>query len=118
MPWVLQKSDFFDSRFKRFEKKHREEAKAVLDNLDTYFNALEKGSNPINIKAGFIHNEPEGIKAFDQKGGKGKLMQTRLYTHPDSTTMILHVISIGTKVDQKSNIKECQDYIRPLKREA
>lgn len=117
MAWVLQKSNFFDSRFKRFEKKHQEEAKAVLNNVDTYFRTLESGCNPINIKAGFIHDEPEGIKAIDQKGGKGKLMQTRLYVYPDAATMILHVISIGTKVDQKSDIKECQDYIRPLKRE-
>ncbi|MGA3050352.1 MAG: hypothetical protein ABSE00_00305 [Chitinispirillaceae bacterium] len=116
MPWVLQKSDFFDSRFERFKKKHREEATAVLDNLDTYFKALENGSNPININAGFIHHEPEGIKAIDQKGGKGKLMQTRLYIYPDSAAMILYVISIGTKVDQKGDIRECQDYIRPLKR--
>jgi hypothetical protein len=117
MPWILLKSAFFDNRFKRFEKKHLKEAEAVLNNLDTYFKTLESGVNPVNVNAGFIHHEPEGIKAIDQKGGKGQLMQTRLYIYPDAATMILHVISIGTKVDQKSDIKECQDYIRPLKKE-
>jgi len=55
-------------------------------------------------------------KYQEMKGGKGKLMQTRLYIYPDSAAMILYVISIGTKVDQKGDIRECQDYIRPLKR--
>ena len=115
MSWEIQKSDFFKSRFDRFQKKHPEEAKAVLNNLDTYFKVLCDGVNPLNIKAGFIHDEPEGIKGIDQKGGRGKLMQTRLYVFPDTKTNTLHVISIGNKTDQGADIKECRDYIKPLK---
>jgi len=113
--WKIEKSDFFDNRFNRFQKKHRAEALAVLNNLDTYFRALTEGANPLQIKAGFIHNEPEGLKAIDQKGGKGKLMQARLYIFPDTSTETLHVISIGTKQDQSGDISECRTYIRPLK---
>ena len=69
MAWKIEKSGFFESRFKRFQKKHRDEALTVLNNLDSYFKALNEGANPLQIKAGFIHNEPEGIKAIDQKGG-------------------------------------------------
>ena len=115
MAWKLQKSDFFDSRFKRFQKRHPNEATAMLNNLDTYFSTLNDGVHPLNIKAGFIHHEPEGIKAIDQKGGKGKLMQTRLYVYPYTETEALHVILIGTKKDQNKDIKECRDYIKPLK---
>ena len=92
--WVIQRSQFFEARFKRFQKKHPEEAKAVLNNLDTYFKALCVGANPVNIQAGFIHHEPEGIKALDQKGGKGNLMQSRLYIFPEMNKKIMHVISI------------------------
>lgn len=116
MSWSIQKSKFFDSRFKRFQKKHSEEALAVLNNLDSYFKTLCDGVNPLNIKAGFIHHEPIGIKALDQKGGKGNLMQSRLYVYPDVSTQILHVISIGTKVDQRGDINECKTYIDPLKK--
>jgi hypothetical protein len=84
--WVIQKSPYFEARFKRFQKKHSEEAKAVLNNLDTYFNTLNMGVNPINIKGGFIHDEPDGIKGLDQKGGKGKMMQSRLYVFPETET--------------------------------
>lgn len=113
--WVIQKSLFFKARFKRFQKKHPEEARAVLNNLETYLTTLNIGVNPINIKAGFIHDEPDGIKALDQKGGKGKMMQSRLYIFPETELKILHVISIGTKSDQGGDISECRSYIRPLK---
>ena len=113
--WVIQKSPFFEARFKRFQKKHPEEAKAVLNNLDSYFKALCVGANPVNINEGFIHHEPEGIKALDQKRWKGNLMQSRLYVFPEKDKKILHVISIGTKSDQGGDIAECRDYIQPLK---
>ncbi|MCF6150416.1 MAG: hypothetical protein E3K37_17410 [Candidatus Kuenenia sp.] len=71
--WKLEPSPFFDSRFKRFQKKHPNEAKAILNNFDTYISTLNEGVNPINIKAGFIHHEPDGIKAIDQKGGKRQI---------------------------------------------
>ena len=111
----MEQSDFFGSRFHRFQKNHPNEATAVLDNLDTYFQTLRSLGNPLQVKAGFIHHESEGIKAIDQKGGPGKLMQTRLYIYPEAERQILHVITIGTKTDQKKDIKECRDYIKPLK---
>jgi hypothetical protein len=114
--WTIQKSEFFGSRFKRFQKKHPEEAKAVSNNLDTYFNTLCLGVNPTNIQDGFVHHEPDGIKALDQKGGKGKMMQSRLYVFPEEEAKILHVVSIGTKSDQSGDISECRDYIKPLKK--
>ena len=49
MSWKIQESSFFPSRFKRFQKKHRAEALAVLNNLDTYFRALSEGANPLQI---------------------------------------------------------------------
>ena len=115
MAWKVESSSFFESRFERFKKKHPAEAQAVLNNLDTYIVALNDGTNPMNIKAGFIHHEPDGIKAIDQRGGKGSLMQTRLYIYPDANTKTVHVISIGDKTDQNSDIQECRKYIKPLK---
>ena len=115
MNWKVALSSFFESRFERFKKKHPDEAKSVLNNLDTYIVALNDGTNSMNIKAGFIHHEPDGIKAIDQRGGKSRLMQTRLYIYPDANTKTVHVISIGDKTDQNSDIQECRKYIKPLK---
>lgn len=105
MNWKIEFSVFSEARFERFKKKHPEETKAVLNNLDTYMATLNAGTNPMNVKAGFIHHEPDGIKAIDQRGGKGGLMQTRLYIYPDINTKIVHVISVGDKTDQNSDIQ-------------
>lgn len=114
--WKIQKSSYFEARFKRFQKNHPAEAQAMLNNLDTYLTALNEGINPVNLTAGFIHHEPDGIKGIDQKGGKGKLKQSRLYIYPDVSTKTVYTISVGDKTDQKSDIKECRDYIEPLKK--
>jgi hypothetical protein len=100
---------------KGFRRSILKKQRPFLNNLDTYFKALCVGANPVNIQAGFIHHEPEGIKALDQKGGKGNLMQSRLYIFPETGRKIMHVISIGTKTDQSGDISECRDYIQPLK---
>lgn len=113
--WNLLTSPFFDGRLKRVNKNHPAETKAMLENLDKYLKALNEGANPINISAGWIHNEPEGIKALDQKGTKGKPAQTRLYIFPQESIKRLHVITVGDKNTQKTDIQDSRDYIRPLK---
>lgn len=59
MAWKMQNSEFFEARFKRFFKKHPNEAAAVLNNLDTYLKTLQKGTNPVNIAGSFIHPESD-----------------------------------------------------------
>jgi hypothetical protein len=40
--------------------------------LDSYYKALKDAGHPFQVSGGFIHPEPDGIKAIDQKGGKQK----------------------------------------------
>ena len=89
----------------------------MLRNLDKYFKSLSAGMNPMQITSGFIHNEPKGIKAFDQKGcSTAKPTQTRLYVFPEMERCILHVITVGTKTDQKGDIKTAEFYVGQLKK--
>ncbi|OGS36021.1 MAG: hypothetical protein A2293_05790 [Elusimicrobia bacterium RIFOXYB2_FULL_49_7] len=113
--WVLERSPFLDGKLKRLNKNHPAETKAMLENLDKYLKALNEGANPINIQAGWIHHEPDGIKALDQKGTKGKPAQTRLYIFPAESSRQLHVITAGDKSSQRTDIQESRDYIKPLK---
>ncbi len=78
--WQIETKEQYLRDYKKYEKKHREELNAVLNNLDSYFKALNECGLPNLIKTGFIYNEPLGIKALDQKGGgrKTKLQATRL----------------------------------------
>lgn len=112
--WQSEPTETYRCRHEDYRKKHPHELAAMEDNLDTYFKALCKGVNPLQITAGFIHHEPEGIKAIDQKGGKQKikLQQARLYIYPDVPTKILFLLTIGDKQSQKSDINYCREYAR------
>ena len=116
MAWQIEQSSFFNSRFQRFQKKHPSEAASVLTNLESYLTSLRLSRSPLTVKLGFLHSEPEGMKALDQGKIKGKPIQTRLYVYPDIETSTLHVISIGTKQDQSGDISECREYVRSIKK--
>lgn len=115
-PWCLEDTDMYQRRYTEYEKKHSNELVAVLDNLDTYFRTLNNVGHPLQVKAGFIHDEPKGIKAIDQKGGgqKVKLQQTRLYIYPDIDSRIVYLLTIGDKHSQKEDIKLCCEYVRKV----
>lgn len=112
--WVIETTSKYEKTHKDCAKKHPDELKAVLNNLDTYFTSLKTLGHPLQIKAGFIHNESRGIKAIDQKGGdqKTKLKQTRLYVYPSYDDKILYLILIGDKNSQKRDIRYCLDFVR------
>jgi len=118
--WEIKESDFFERKLIRFRKNNKGLDELLFDNLDTCFNALQAGSLPVNIKAGFIHREPDGVKAIDQKGqrkpGMGKPKEARLYFFPDTDTNTLHLITVGDKNSQKADITDCIDFVKDLKK--
>jgi hypothetical protein len=109
-------TDGYDSRSKRYAKKHEREWLAILENLDTYQVALNEGAKPLQVKFGFLHFEPNGVVAIDQKGGGSSLRQTRLYVFPEVDHCILHLITIGDKTTQKADIDVCREYIKALRK--
>ncbi|MFH1863304.1 MAG: hypothetical protein ABIJ85_00115 [bacterium] len=116
--WNLEPNTKYIGNHKNFEKKSPNELKSMESNLDKYFAALNEVDNPLQVKAGFIHDEPDGIKAIDQKGGgqKVKLRQTRLYVFPHIETKTLYLLAIGDKNNQKDDIKRCRDFVRMIKK--
>ncbi len=115
LKWKLEITDKFERAFKRYEKKEPKILKAILSNFDKYAYSLEEHGSPQKITAGFIHNEPHGVKAIDQKGGKEKLKETRLYIYPDTTKNTIHLITIGDKKTQTKDIKFCTKCIKEIK---
>ena len=115
--WCVEPTDQYNRDFKHYSKKHPEELKAVLDNIDTYLKLLNSCDNPAFISVGFLHNEPDGIKAIDQKGSKSKqkLQQARLYTYAYSDNNILYLLGIGGKTSQGGDIQKYRKYMRSLK---
>src|SRR4051794_15687256 len=109
--WKLQDVDEYRRRHRRYEKDHPRELRAVMDNLDTFFKSLESGVKPLQIKHGFLHNEPQGVVAIDQKGGGKDLAQTRLYVYPDLETETLFLITLGDKRSQKNDLTTCRTFV-------
>ena len=112
--WTLQSTDEFLRKFKWFEKKRPRELEAMLLNLQTYLTALEVGAKPMQIKYRFVHPEPMDVYAIDQRGGSGKLAQSRLYVHPDLERLVLHQLVIGDKKSQPDDIQFCKRYVAAL----
>jgi len=113
--WSLQITDEYAARVKRFEKKHDRELIAVLINLDQYHKALNEGAKPLQVHFGFMHTEPMGVIAIDQKGGGKSLMQTRLYVYPEVEHRVLHLITLGDKNTQRLDIAFCREYASSLR---
>jgi len=115
--WEIKKTNKFGRKHKRYEKKRSYELQAVWINLEKYVKSLQLGTPIQQINAGFIHNEPKGIKALDQKGGgkKRKLQETRLYIFPHTDQKILYLLTIGNKNSQDEDIKFCIEQVEKIK---
>lgn len=116
--WKMQQgaADYGRSQ-KWFEKKKPRELAAVLDNLDTFI----KGLNEYGLKLeqvrtfGFVHAEPHGILAIDQKGGGRGLAETRLYVYPNQQTETIYLVTLGDKGSQSGDIELCRNFIAELR---
>ena len=113
--WNVETTDEFERKHRQFEKKHQRELAAVLENLQQYLDALNEGGRAETIKFGFLHNEPKGVKAIDQKGGGNKLKQTRLYTYAYLDGETLYLITLGDKKSQPADIKLCASFVEKLR---
>ena len=117
MSWNLCNTDKYDRSFKQYQKKHKDELQAVLANLLDYKTAVDLGVDPLRVQAGFIHPEPMGVVAIDQKRGgvRKKLKQTRLYLYPDKEKREIWLITIGDKNTQKTDIQLAKDFVKAIR---
>lgn len=114
--WSLAYSTQWPRDVKHYQKKHARELAAVLHNLkERYLAMLNVCSNSKAVQAGFLHHEPDGIVAIDQKGGGTGLQETRLYTFADDKTNTLWLITIGNKDDQPDDIQFSRKFVESLK---
>jgi putative component of toxin-antitoxin plasmid stabilization module len=112
--WKLQPEAEYEKRVRKWPNKYRRELKAMHDNLDTVFGALNQGAKLEHVNFGFIHREPRGVLGIDQKGGGAGLKQTRLYVYADTATEIVHLVTIGDKNTQQADIKHATEFVDAL----
>ena len=102
--WVLLPHAAFLRDQRWYEKKRPAELAAVHRNLERFMILLARTASARSIHAGFLHPEPHGMVAIDQRGGAGRLQETRLYCFAQSDLRTLHLLGIGDKSSQASDI--------------
>lgn len=108
--WTIETSTKWERDFKHYEKKHPRELAAVL----RYHELLNAAKNPLAVQAGFLHPEPLGVVAIDQKGGGSGLQETRLYTFAQDDRQILWIITLGNKQSQPGDIRRAKEFVTHL----
>jgi hypothetical protein len=112
--WRLAPTTTWQKDVKWYEKKRPNELAVVLHNLERYRHQLNAAKNSKAVMAGYLHQEPKGAVAVDQKGGGANLQETRLYTYADDENRVLHLITIGDKDAQAGDIQFCNDFVDTL----
>ena len=112
--WQIEATPQWDRDRKWYEKKFPAELAAVLHNLNRYLAQLNAAPNPQAFMAGYIHPEPHGVAAIDQKGGGKNLQETRLYVFPCVERNVVYIITIGNKDEQASDIQFCSEFVKSL----
>ncbi len=108
--WGIEPSTQYEKDLKWYEKKREQELIAVLTNLSRFLILLKVSKNSKCVEAGYLHKEPRGVIAVDQKGLRGNLRETRLYTLPIDETKTLHLITIGDKDTQHADIEYSKEF--------
>ena len=110
--WTIEQPiDDLGKMSKPLVKKYRRELKNLLVNLQTYLDALNAGATPAQIQRGFLHQEPHGVLAIDQRGDGQGLKEFRLYIYPDTVQQKLYLLALGDKNMQKSDIASCTRWV-------
>jgi len=112
--WNTHADDEYLSRVQKWPKKYHREYASVHRNPGTFLAALNGGAKLEQIKFGFIHREPQGVLAIDQKGGGQSLKQTRLYVFPHKASEVVHLIALGDKESQKADIQCASEFVSQL----
>jgi len=102
--WVLLPHLAYLRDLRWYAKKRPAELAAVIRNLDRYMALLTRSPSARSVHAGFIHPEPHGMIAVDQRGGAGRLQETRLYCYAHSGSRTVHLLGIGDKSSQSADL--------------
>jgi len=113
--WHVEPTDQWQKDVRFYEKKRPDELAAILRNLERYLSQLRNVPNSRSLAAGYLHKEPMGVVAVDQKGGGRNLQETRLYTYADDTKQVVYLITIGNKDSQADDIALSKEFVRGLR---
>ena len=112
--WVLLPHSSYLRDLRWYTKKRPAELSAVLRNLERHMTLLANSPHPQTVQAGFLHPEPRGMVAVDQRGGGGRLQETRLYCYAHAGSRTVHLLGIGDKSSQPADLARISPLARTL----
>ena len=112
--WVLLPHSAYLRELRWYAKKRPVELSAVLRNLGRFMILLARSPSARSVQAGFLHSEPHGMVAIDQRGGVGHLQETRLYCYAQADLRTLHLLGIGDKSSQSADLARLSPVARSL----
>ena len=112
--WVLLPHTAYLRDLRWYAKKRPAELAAVLRNLERTMTLLAHSPAARSIHAGFLHPEPHGMLAVAQRGGGGRLQETRLYCYAQADVRTLHLLGIGDKSSQSADLARLSPIARSL----
>jgi hypothetical protein len=112
--WVLLPHSSYLRDLRWYRKKRPAELTAILRNLERYMTLLARSPSTRSIQAGFLHPEPHGMIALDQRGGGGRLQETRLYCYAYTGSRTVHLLGIGDKSSQSADLARLSPIARTL----
>jgi len=112
--WVLLPHSAYLRDLRWYAKKRPVELSAVLRNLERFMTLLARNLSARSVQAGFLHPEPHGMVAIDQRGGGGRLQETRLYCYAHAGSRTVHLLGIGDKSSQLADLARLSPVARTL----
>ena len=109
--WQIRPTDQYAKDQQWYDKKRPDELVAVTSNLTRYLSQLNVARNPLCVQGGYIHPEGAGVVALDESAGGANLQATRLYLFAHTPTRTVHLITIGNKDSQQSDVNLCHQFI-------
>jgi len=112
--WVLLPHSAYLRDLRWYAKKRPAELAAVHRNLERFMILLARSPAARSVQAGFLHPEPHGMVAIDQRGVGGRLQETRLYCYAHSGRRTVHLLGIGDKSSQSADLARLSPVARSL----
>ena len=112
--WTLSRQYAQANRFKQYEKKHPDEFVSCFNNLDRLLTALNGGLVLRQCTFGFLGNEGMDVYRIGQSGVRSA-HETRLYIYAEITGTEIHLLTIGDKRTQQSDINWCHSKAREIR---
>jgi hypothetical protein len=112
--WRVIETEDYARQAKWYAKKKRREFDAVADNLNDFLAWLDAGNAPRPFAFGFLHDEPAGVIAIDQRGASTKVAATRLYLYAYVERETVYLLTIGDKRSQSDDVQHCKRIVELL----